>query len=80
MYTDKIHYKLDDALNIKVWLRGESLEEDEQVSVSFRRINNQYYPILGFANLSDDIDFDSLNEINTFVQTYKTKLESLHLL
>ena len=78
MYTDKINYEIVNALDIRVWLKGESLDADEQLSVQFRRIGDKYIPILGFTNLSDGVDFEQLNEISTFVKEHKSKLESLH--
>lgn len=79
MYASKITYKLINALNIGVWLSGEDLEDDEQLLISFRKFGNKYVPLLGFVNLTDGVDFDSLNEINKVAQLFKVKLESLQL-
>jgi len=77
MYTNKIHYELDNALNVRIWLSGESLDDEAQLLIQFRKIGQGYCPILSFCNLSDGVDFDSLNEINQYVMAHKNKLELL---
>lgn len=82
VFTTSIVYEVEDALNVHVWLEGELLNEEPQLIVHFRRLeidkDKKYYPIMSFENVSDGVDFESLNEVMKYCESYKKKLEALH--
>jgi hypothetical protein len=76
-YADKIHFEMNDYKTMLIWLEGENLEDTHSFSVSFRKINGKHVGFLGFDNLSDGVDFESLTEISDVVKKYEDHLNNL---
>lgn len=77
MFANDIVYKQIDLLNTAVWLDGEELNDDSQVNIEYRFINNRYEPIIMPNNLCDGIPISSMKCIITHALHHRDRLESM---
>lgn len=70
----KIHFDTRNVLRMKIWLVGEDLNNEPQLEVIFRNINDKYEAIIGFTNMYDGVDAESMGKILTNICLYKDRL------